>query len=98
MGEDKYSFGIEEEYFLVEPRSRRAVARMPAGLLKACQRRLGERVSRELLQSQIEVATAVCHDPAQARAELVDLRRGVAEVCPSHGLRFIACGTHPFAE
>jgi carboxylate-amine ligase len=98
MSASEYSFGIEEEYFLVDPRSRRAVARMPAGLLKGCQRRLGERVARELLQSQIEVATDICYSPAQARCELIDLRRGVGEVCLSHGLTYIASGTHPFAE
>jgi carboxylate-amine ligase len=96
--EHGYSFGIEEEYFVVEPASRRAIARMPRGLMQACRRRVGERATTELLQSQIEVATPICRSSAEARIELEALRDGVSRACGERGLAIIASGTHPFAE
>ena len=96
--EHDYSFGIEEEYFVVEPASRRAIARMPRGLMQACRRRVGKRATTELLQSQIEVATPICRSAAEARTELAALRDGVAGACGERGLAIIASGTHPFAE
>lgn len=71
MGDDgALSFGIEEEYFLVDPRTRNAVARVPRHFLKACRKRLGSAIAPELLQSQIEIATPVLRDDVQARQVL----------------------------
>jgi carboxylate-amine ligase len=98
MGDDgSLSFGIEEEYFLVDPRTRNAVARVPRHFLKACRKRLGSAIAPELLQSQIEIATPVLRDDAQARQVLCELRRGLADVARALGYRLLAAGTHPLA-
>jgi carboxylate-amine ligase len=91
------SFGIEEEYFLVDPRTRNAVARVPRHFLKACRKRLGSAIAPELLQSQIEIATPVLRDDVQARQVLCELRRGLADVARALGYRLLAAGTHPLA-
>jgi carboxylate-amine ligase len=46
----------------------------------------------------VEVGTEVCRTPAEARAELVRLRRGVIELAGRNGLRIAAAGTHPFSS
>ena len=93
-----YTFGIEEEFFLVNPRTRGAVARLPRSLLESCRRRFGERIEHEMLQSQLETSTPVCREAGEAREWLARLRHGVAEACDEHGLAILAAGTHPLGE
>ena len=61
------TLGLEEEYLLVDPASRDLVAAPPAGFMQRCQDRLGERVTHELLQAQVEVGTTVCQNVGAAR-------------------------------
>ncbi|HWV51465.1 carboxylate-amine ligase [Pseudorhodoplanes sp.] len=92
-----YSFGIEEEYFLVD-RTTMAVARkMPDGFFAAAKATLGEQVTGEFLQSQIEIVTAPQTDMATAAIDLRDLRRTLGAIAQTHGLAIIAAGTHPTA-
>ncbi len=92
-----YSFGIEEEYFLVD-RTTMAVARkMPDGFFAAAKATLGEQVTGEFLQSQIEIVTAPQTDMAAARVDLRDLRRTLGAIAHTHGHAIMAAGTHPTA-
>ena len=68
------SLGLEEEYLLVDPASHDLVAAPAEGFMECCQERLGERVTYEMLQAQVEVGTPVCQDIAAARRELTLLR------------------------
>ena len=52
----------------------------------------------ELLRSQIEVDTRVCHSVAEAREDLARLRRLTSDVAARYGLAPIAASTHPFAD
>ncbi len=97
-GEPSFTLGIEEEYHLVERRGGGLAVEPPPAMLQAAQARLGERAMPEFLKSQIEVATRKCTSLAEARGELVELRRTVAELAGDHGLAPIAASTHPFAE
>jgi glutamate---cysteine ligase / carboxylate-amine ligase len=96
--EPSFTLGIEEEYHLVERATGALAAEPPPAMLQAAQARLGERAMPEFLKSQIEVATRKCASLGEARAELVELRRTVAELARGHGLAPIAASTHPFAE
>jgi carboxylate-amine ligase len=96
--EPAFTLGIEEEYLLVDCGSRELVRDPPAELLAECERLLGNRVSPEFLRSQIEVQTGICASASQARAELVELRRTVADVASRYGMAPIAAGTHPVAS
>ncbi len=93
-----FTMGIEEEYLLVDLETRDLIVEQPPELFVQCEARLGAQVSREFLKSQIEVGTRVCASPAEARAQLADLRRGVAECARGFGLAPIAASTHPFAD
>ena len=93
-----YSFGIEEEYFLVDARTKTVVRDMPDGFLKAAKAATGGQVMGEFLQSQCEVATLPHRDIRTAQAELRHLRQTVAKIAAEHGLAILAAGTHPTAD
>ncbi len=92
----RFTFGIEEEYHLVDLHSRDLSA-APDSMMQAFAESLGERVSPEFLRTQIEIGTPVCTDFQFARAEVARLRRAIAEIAGRFGLAPIAAATHPFA-
>ncbi len=92
-----FTIGLEEEYLLVDRKTRDLAVEVPDALMVECQRRLATQVSPEFLQSQIEVGTSVCDNVKQAALELAEMRKTVAEVAAEHGLAPIAASTHPFA-
>ncbi len=89
-----FSFGIEEEYFLASA-SGKLAARMPQGLIAAAKERLGDWVTSELLQSQIEIASPIFHSIDQARESMGRLRRELAGLAQASGLQLVAASTHP---
>src|SRR5580704_11930638 len=96
--EEHFSFGIEEEYFLVDAETKAVICDMPKGFLAAAKKAAGQaggQVTSEMLQAQIEVATAPHTEMKAARKELRDLRRTLADVAAAHGLGILAAGTHP---
>lgn len=94
----QYRFGIEEEFFVVDAATNAVQRRMPTGFFQHLQEQLGESVTVELLQSQLEIATAPTTEVGDALHELRDLRYRAGRVAASHGLGFIAAGTHPTAN
>jgi glutamate---cysteine ligase / carboxylate-amine ligase len=90
-----YTFGIEEEYFLASSGSRNLANRVPRKLLADAKTALGDAVTAELLQSQIEIASPILHDCSEALAVMTRLRQGLADVVREKGLRLIAASTHP---
>jgi carboxylate-amine ligase len=94
---DDYTFGIEEEYFLIDAKTKLVARAMPDGFFKAAEAATHGRVTREFLQSQIEVVSSPHSSFAEARAELRHLRRTLAGVAAEHGLAILAAGTHPTA-
>jgi gamma-glutamyl:cysteine ligase YbdK (ATP-grasp superfamily) len=92
-----YTFDIEEEFFLTHPKSRTLATSVPRSLLHACQRRFGDAVAPEMLNSQIELVSPVFERHEQAAEQMMRLRRGVAEIAIEKDLRLMASGTHPIA-
>jgi glutamate---cysteine ligase / carboxylate-amine ligase len=92
-----FTFGIEEEYHLVDLVTRDLKA-VPPGFMDACKAQLGDRVSPEFLATQIEIGTPVCHSFKDARAEIVHLRATIGAIAKGYGMAPIAAGTHPFAD
>jgi glutamate---cysteine ligase / carboxylate-amine ligase len=90
-----WRFGIEEEFFLVQADSGRLAPRVPGELLKQARAELGDSVTSELLQSQIEIASPILCDSADARARMNALRSGLAAVAARFELKLLAAGTHP---
>ncbi|KAB1074358.1 carboxylate-amine ligase [Methylobacterium planeticum] len=93
---DTYKFGIEEEFFLADAGTRGTPRETVEAFHEAAQAGL-DSVSRELLQSQIEICTPPSGRFAEARARLQGLRTGLADLAARHDLLVFAAGTHPTA-
>lgn len=93
----EYSFGIEEEYFIVERPDRKTRKGAIKAFHDACSFRFEGRIQHEMLQTQIETATVPCTDFREARAYLGDLRRDLGTLSDEHDLFVFAAGTHPTA-
>lgn len=92
------SFGIEEEYFLVDPLTRDMPPAPPPGFLAACREAFGERLCAEMFQSQIELVTPILQGPDAARALLLEGREQLAAIAERFDLEVICAGAHPFAD
>jgi glutamate---cysteine ligase / carboxylate-amine ligase len=98
MKAPSFTIGIEEEYQIVDPATG-ALRSYITQLLEEDHRVLHEfNIKPELHQSIVEIGTDVCRTPAEARAELIKLRRGVAGLSAKNGLNIVAAGTHPFSS
>ena len=93
-----YSFGIEEEYFIIGRRTGNIKAELSQAFMKAASKELGNQLTKELLQSQIEVVTRPLVDAEQARQDLLLFRRTLADVGQKYGIGILAAGTHPLAR
>jgi carboxylate-amine ligase len=97
-GEPALTLGVEEEYLLVDLETRELVTRQDPAFMQDCKAALGDQVSHELLQSQIEVGTRIGRTIAEVRTDLRFLRRTVADIARSHGMGLLAASTHPSAR
>ena len=91
------TIGIEEEYQIIDPETRE-LRSCVTQLVEEGKRILREQVKPELHQSVVEIGTEVCRTPAEARAELVRLRRTIMELAARNGMKIAAAGTHPFSS
>ncbi len=96
--EPQFTIGVEEEYLLVDKKTRALVVDPPKSLLSECEELLGGQVTNELLQSQIEIGTKVCANVQEVREDLARLRKSIIEVTGRHGIAPIASSTHPFSH
>ncbi len=92
-----FTLGIEEEYLLVDKKTRALAVDPPESMLRKCEYLCKGQVSPEFLRAQIEIGTRVCHTLEEARSELTRLRKVIVDVASEHDLAPIAASTHPFA-
>jgi glutamate---cysteine ligase / carboxylate-amine ligase len=94
---DAYTLGVEEEYMLLDNETFDLVQHVDTVLAAVQGHELEPRINAELMQSVLEIATPVCHTPADVEAQLVKLRTYVSTVAREQGLRVGSAGTHPFS-
>lgn len=92
-----YTFGIEEEFFVVDGVTRDARRAVPPVFLQAARAELPGRVAAEMLQSQIELSTQPCRDMIEAEERVTEQRSALAAIAAEHRLGLVAAGTHPMA-
>ncbi|HEX2043427.1 MAG TPA: carboxylate-amine ligase [Acidimicrobiales bacterium] len=93
---DDFTLGVEEEFLLVDPDTRRLVPRADDVLADA--RADGEaKVDHELQLVQVEAGTAVCRTLSELRDQVLALRKTLADAAERAGCRIASAGTHPFA-
>jgi glutamate---cysteine ligase / carboxylate-amine ligase len=92
-----FTLGIEEEFQIIDPVTRELRSHITE-MIEEGKMILGEQVKPELHQSMIEVGTGICANIQEARADVVRLRRSIAGLAESKGLRIAAASTHPFSH
>lgn len=92
-----FTIGVEEEYLIVDPATGELSSAVEI-FLKDGKDKLGNNITTEMLQCQVEVGTPVCTSLQDARVHLRHARKTVHEIAQANGLNIIACGTHPFSK
>ena len=91
------TLGIEEEYQIIDPQTRELKSYITQ-MIEDGKLILKEQIKAELHQSMVEVATEVCKTPADARKELVKLRKAILGLAAKNGLVIASAGTHPISK
>ncbi|WP_345148211.1 glutamate-cysteine ligase family protein [Nonomuraea rubra] len=89
--------GVEEEYLVVDPRTREVVPRAGQVVRRAAEE-LGEQVCTEITRFQVEAKTPPCAEPAGLERELRRMRDAVAAAARAEGLAVVASGTPVLGE
>jgi carboxylate-amine ligase len=85
-------FGVEEEFLVVDPRTRAAVPQA-AQVLARARGPLGEQVSGELTKLQLETKTTPCRTVTELLGQLTGSRQQLAAAAREEDLRIMAAGT-----
>ncbi len=91
------TIGIEEEYQIIDPKTRELTSFI-SELLDEGSVTFRDQVKPEFLQSQIETGSQVCRNVTEARQEIRRLRRLVCDLAEKNGRKIVAAGTHPFSK
>lgn len=97
MALPKLTLGIEEEYQIIDPETRR-LSPGSEDLIREGTKTLGDQIKPEFMRSQVEVGTRPCQDIGEARQEVVRLRGEIARLAKEQGLAMAAASTHPISE
>ena len=95
--EHVFTIGIEEEFQIVDPETR-ALRSHIQEILAQGKMILKEQIKPEMHQSVVELGTEICRDVADARRQVVQLRRELAMLAARDGLLIASAGTHPFSH
>lgn len=96
--EQPLTLGIEEEYQIIDPQTRDLRTYISEFLTQDQIRSKKLDLKPELMQSQVEVGSNICHNIKEARQEIIRLRRDVLELAEENGVLIAAASTHPFAR
>ena len=94
---DQFTLGIEEEFQIVDPKTRELRSHVTE-FLEQGKMMLGEKIKPEMIQSMIEVGTGICHNIQEARADISNLRTIISTLARQKGLEIVAASTHPFSH
>ncbi|BBR54053.1 putative glutamate--cysteine ligase 2 [Pseudomonas putida] len=92
------SFGIEEEYLLVELRSARVLATPSLAVARRCREVMGKYFAEEMFRSQIEVASPVFTHLHEAQGFLLDSRQRLGKALAQEGVGLYCAASHPSAQ
>jgi carboxylate-amine ligase len=89
------TFGIEEEYHLVDPVSL-ALRPSPELAAAALRTEVGPRLHAEIATTQIETVSGICISLDELRSELIAARSEAAAAAARVGAAVLPASTHPF--
>ncbi len=91
------TIGVEEEYQIIDPETRELKSYITQ-LLNEEGKIIDREVKPELLQSQVELGTKVCHNLDELHDELARQRGAIVYLAEKKGLAIASAGTHPFSH
>ncbi|MEP6921221.1 MAG: carboxylate-amine ligase [bacterium] len=94
---EQFTLGIEEEFQIVDPRTRELRSHVMEILAEGTML-LGEQIKPEMIQSMVEVGTGICANIQEARADITNLRSVISSLANKNGLAIIAASTHPISR
>ena len=94
---DQFTLGIEEEFQIVDPRTRELRSHVVEILAEGVTL-LGEQIKPEMIQSMVEVGTGICRNIQEARDDITNLRSVISSLARKNGLVIIAASTHPISR
>lgn len=89
-----FTFGMEEEYLLVDVDTGQVIARPKAAVIQRCREVLGPTFSEELLRSQIEVSSPIFVELAEASEFFQTTRQCLIKVLAAEGIGLYSAGSH----
>ncbi|MYD44924.1 MAG: carboxylate-amine ligase [Gammaproteobacteria bacterium] len=94
----KITLGVEEEAFLIDPQTRDLISDPAPQIFDECEKKsVPHKVVREMLRTQIETNSKVCHSVAEVREALRETRGLISATAKKYGAEIVAMSTHPFA-
>lgn len=97
MNPPSFTLGIEEEFQVVDPKTRELRSHIQEMFAEG-EKRLKEEIKREMHDPVIEVGTPICKNVSEARREVTRLRGEIIRLTRENGLRIAAAGTHPISH
>src|SRR5258705_4918787 len=94
---DPHNLGVEEEYMLLGGQTFDLVQHIDTVLAAVAGHELEPRINAELMQSVLEIATPVCHTPAEVAEQLRHIRGYVCGIARGRGMRVGSARTHPLS-
>ena len=91
------TIGIEEEYQIIDPKTRKLTSYVQK-MLEEGRVVLGDQVKPEFMASQIEVGSNICRNVQEAKQELIRLRHSVYDLAAANDCVIAAASTHPFSR
>lgn len=95
---EKFTYGVEEEFFIVNLDSYSLEAEINDDFFHECVEKMQGHATSELLQSQIEINSSVCLTAADLRRDVYSRRRALAQIARQYGLGIMSAGVHPSAK
>jgi carboxylate-amine ligase len=92
-----FTIGVEEEYMVIDPLTRQLKSH-DQKIVELAAKRLNDQVKAEMHQAVVEAGTGICQNIHEARHDLGNLRKSIADIAHSLGLKIGASGTHPFSH
>lgn len=95
--DDRFTMGIEEEFQIIDPKSRELTCAI-SQMVEAADRIGNVKLMPELHQSVVEVASGICENIEEARHDVIHNRREAHRVAQEVGSCIAAASTHPFSK
>lgn len=93
-----FTIGIEEEYLIVNNKTKELIVDPPEDFIRKCNENLVGTATNEFMRCQVEVGTRVCKTIQGAAREIAAMRKRINEVSSEYGLNALAVSTHPFSS